>query len=160
MHELTRQVRVEGHELRGPMGVFDLAAVSKTAARMGCGSRGYQSLPFKVSELTSKGRKASMIASACRVGRPGVSGCRWSIVAGRGKARTTETCAKQKQKQKQQGARTALRHGLSMGATSDKRQAARDAGSAPLHVGSLSIGASLCGIGAVQTLALDSAAAS
>jgi hypothetical protein len=71
MHELTRHVSVGGHELRGPRGVFDLAAVSKTA-RVGWGSRGYQSLPFKASVLTSKGRKASMIASASGVGRPSV----------------------------------------------------------------------------------------
>jgi hypothetical protein len=57
-----------------------------------------------------------------------------------------------------------------MGGGSDKRQAASGKRRATLalalalalalHVGSLSIGASLCGIGAVQTLALDSAAAS
>jgi hypothetical protein len=73
MHELTRQVSVGGHELRGPMGVFDLAAVSKTA-RLG-GRCGYQSLPFKASVLTSKGRKASMMDSASGVGRPSVCGC-------------------------------------------------------------------------------------
>jgi hypothetical protein len=44
-------------------------------------------------------------------------------------------------------------------ATSGKRRATLALALA-LHVGSLSIGASLCGIGAVQTLALDSAAAS
>jgi hypothetical protein len=42
-------------------------------------------------------------------------------------------------------------------ATSGKRRATL---ALALHVGSLSIGASLYGIGAVQTLALDSAAAS
>jgi hypothetical protein len=89
MHELTRQLSVGGHELRGPRGVFDLAAVSKTT-RLGWASRDYQSLSFKASVLTSKGRKASMMASASGVGRPSVCGCGQSIVAGRGKARTAD----------------------------------------------------------------------